>query len=432
MMFFQNALTRLKDDDNPRLNRVPFAIIWVASYALAWFVLFFASMIAQDMNNTSVIGDLLRWINRHAQWINGIGMGLTFGVMLSLVQTWLIRRRYGFVPKLWRITTIIGATLTGFSFPFANNYWDYNQLWLPLIVWFSLINVFQAGVMFRVNRQAWLLAVVGILAGFVAGGLYALPDSYNTEIWALLLGSIIQAVGTAIVMLRLMANPREGIVPKRETDEKSKTRLRDGLHPMTFIAFWASAHFAGWVMFAMCVVLWFMTIGETEFGYAIGTWVDNNAEWVVGLTFGAIVGSTSAIAQPWLMKQHSKVEVKHWLLVSTIGWAIAGIGFWLYVDSYDMGEVEKALSLLIWFATPTLFQTIPMWRVMRGGWIWAGTGIASAIIAFLIDAQSTWTYNDTFYAIMLGGLAQAIITGSTFILLQSQQRQDNSVEAVQV
>ena len=65
-------------------------------------------------------------------------------------------------------------------------------------------------------------------------------------------------------------------------------------------------------MFAMCVVLWFMTIGETEFGYAIGTWVDNNAEWVVGLTFGAIVGSTSAIAQPWLMKQHKGLKLKLW------------------------------------------------------------------------------------------------------------------------
>src|SRR5690606_19883843 len=194
---------------------------------------------------------IVRWVNNHAEWVTGVGMGLTFGLMLSLVQTWLIRRRYGFVPKFWRYTTIIGATLTGFSFPFATYYWDYDQLWIPLIIWFSLLNIFQAGVMFRVNRQAWLLALVGIVAGLVASGLYAIPDSYDTALWALLLGATIQAIGTAIIMLRLMANPREGIVPKRDTDEKSKARMRDGLHPMTFIGFWAAAHFAGWVMFAV-------------------------------------------------------------------------------------------------------------------------------------------------------------------------------------
>lgn len=421
-MIFQNALAHIKDDDNPRLHRVPFTIMWVVSYALAWFAISFASMIAYDMRDMAIIGDTLRWITNHAEWMNGIGLGLTFGLMLSLVQTWLIRRRYGFVPRLWRYATIIGATITGLSFPFATYYWDYNELWIPMIIWFSLLNIFQAGVMFRVNHQAWLLALVGIVAGLVAGTLQALPDFYDAEIWSLLLGATIQAVGTAIVMLRLMANPREGIVPKRDSDEKSKTPMRDGLHPMTFIALWAAAHFAGWVMFAIVVVVLMMTIGETEFGYEISNWLEFNAEWVIGLTFGAIVGITSAIAQPWLMKQHSKVEVKHWLVLSTIGWAIAGIGFWNYIEGYNFGTIEKALTLMVWFATPTFFQTIPMWRAMRGGWIWAGTGFASAIIALLLDTQLAWTYNDTFYAIMLGGLAQAIITGSTFILLQSQQR----------
>ncbi len=433
MMFFQNALARLKDDDNPRLHRVPFAIIWVASYALAWFVLFFASMIVQDMNNASVIGDFLRWINRHAQWINGIGMGFTFGLTLSLIQTWLIRRRYGFVPKFWRLATILGATLIGLIYPFFGSYyfyWEYEHMWFVLVIWFALLNVLQAFVIFPVNRQAWLFALVGIIAGVVAGGIELIEiDRYTGESLSILWGGLIQAVGTSIVMLRLMASPRKGIVPKRENDEKSKSRLRDGLHPITFIGLWTLAYISGWVMVLLVTGFLYMLFGETNFGYVITDWLETNALWTFGAFYGLVIGLTSSIAQLWLMKQYSNVEVKNWVVLSTIGWAIAGIGFWYYVESYNVINVEIAILLFIWGFTPTLFQTIPMWRVMRGGWIWAGTGIASAIIAFLIDAQSTWTYNDTFYAIMLGGLAQAIITGSTFILLQSQQ---NRVEHTSV
>lgn len=410
MTIFKNALARSKEDDNPRLHRIPFTLIWMASYGLAWFAMFFASMFLDDL------------FNQNQGLVSNLVMGLAFGVMLSLIQTWLIRRRYGFVPKFWRATTIIGAMIAGAMMPFFDYYSNSTEMWGSIFIWFSAINILQAVIMFRVNRQAWLLALVGIIAGGVAVGVGTLDYRYDGEIWGILLGSIIQAIGSGVIILRLMSNPREGIIPKRDSAEKSKTRLREGLHPMTFVGFWSMTYFTGWVTLFMFMFLWVMTLGQTAIGDTINDWLVDNTQWLGWMLFGGTIGLASAIAQPWLMKQHSKVEIRHWFIFSMIGWSLAGMGFFNYVDGYSMGDMEKFIYLLIWFATPTLFQTIPMWRAMRGGWIWALTGLATAIIAYLIDAQFAWTSNDTFYAIMLGGLAQAIITGSAFILLQSQQR----------
>lgn len=424
MTIFKNALARFKEDDNPRLHRIPFTLIWVASYGLAWFVMFFVSMLHDDMYNQTFTNGIANQMNQ-IRWFDSFGnlaLGLVFGVMLSLIQTWLIRRRYGFVPKFWRASTIIGAMIAGVMMPFFDYYSNSMQMWGAIFIWFSAINILQAFVLFRVNRQAWMLALVGIIAGVVASSMGFMQYQYDAEIWGVLLGTLIQAFGSAIIILRLMSNPREGIVPKRDSDEKAKTGLREGLHPMTFIGFWSMTYFTGWVMIFALMFLWYMTLGETVIGESINRWLENNAQLLFWMLFGGTLGLASAIAQPWLMKQHSKVEIRHWFIFSMMGWALAGMGFWTYVDGYSMEGIEKFAYLLIWFATPTLFQTIPMWRAMRGGWIWALTGLASAIIAYLIDAKFAWSYNDTFYAIMLGGLAYGIITGSAFILLQSQQR----------
>ncbi|GAB5492310.1 MAG: hypothetical protein Phog2KO_25250 [Phototrophicaceae bacterium] len=423
MTIFQNALARIKEDDNPRLHRVPFTLIWMASYALAWFSISFVSTLHADLNRQLRRTDTYNQIYE-AQWLDNLRyslLGLLFGIILVLIQTWLIRRRYGFVPKFWRATTIIGAIIAGSMIagsvmPFFNYYGMFmsEEVREGIFVWFTAISILQSVILFRVNRQAWLLALVGIIAGAVAFGIVS-TNFYDAEIWGILLGTVIQAIGSAVIILRLMSNPREGIVPKRDSNEKAKTGLREGLHPMTFIGFWSMTYFVGWViLFALSFML-DETVGNTTIGRDIDYWLSNNAQWLFWMRFGGAIGLTSAIAQPWLMKQHSKVEIPHWFIFTLIGWALAGMGFFNHADGYSTSEVEKFTNLLIWFATPTLFQTIPMWRAMRGGWIWALTWLASAIIAYLI-------VNDGFYAIMLRGLAQAIITGSAFILLQSQQR----------
>lgn len=411
MTIFQNALARIKEDDNPRLHRVPFTLIWMASYALAWFAMFFVSMIYDDLFNVALILDMaINHITRNYV-ISNLVIGLGFGITLSLIQTWLIRQRYGFVPRFWRATTIIGAMIVGTITPFFNYYDNSMRMWGAVFIWFSTINILQAVILFRVNRQSWILALIGIVAVIIGWIQY-----YDGEILGVLLGSLIQAFASGIITLHLMSNPREGIVPKRDSNEKAKTGLREGLHPMTFIGFWSATYFVAWLTIFIGTYLIWITFGQTSIGSELNVWTNENAGWLVGMIFGMIFGVTSAIMQGWLMKkQRIKVGALDWVAACMIGWSLAGIGFWKYTDGYSTSEVEKFTNLLIWFATPTLFQTIPMWRAMRGGWIWALTWLASAIIAYLI-------VNDGFYAIMLGGLAQAIITGSAFILLQSQQQ----------
>lgn len=426
---FKNLISRIQEDDNPRLHRIPFMVIWVAAYGLAWFSMFMSMMILSDMNNNSVI----RWLTHDGTWLMAIVAGTVFGGMLSLIQGWAIRRRYGFLPRFWRIVTIAGSAFAGFAvFGFLSNYGDINNAWGAGITWFAPMAILQAVVLFRVNRQSWLMAIAGILAGILAASIEAFQIvNYESLIWALLLGAGIQAFGTGIVMLRLMANPREGIVPKRESDEKSKSRLHDGLHPFSFISFWAAAYFMGWVTLFVSMALWFLTIGEIGIIQDAIRFLERNVEWVFGVTFGAIIGFVSALAQVWLMKQHSKTEVKHWIILSTIGWAIAGIGLFHYMDSYSLTVFERNLALVVWFMTPAIFQTIPMWSAMRGGWLWIGTGIVTAIVAVSIDSAFSWSDMAEFYTIMVGGVAQAIITGATFILLKSQEtRVEQETEVV--
>ncbi|MEO1289989.1 MAG: hypothetical protein AAFV93_19710, partial [Chloroflexota bacterium] len=114
----------------------------------------------------------------------------------------------------------------------------------------------------------------------------------------------------------------------------------------------------------------------------------------------------------------SKITIRHWIIFSVIGWAIGGALFWEYVSYYS----HDMLTLGAWFALPALLQTIPMWRAMRGGWLWVFTGVASAIVATVIHTQFDWTYSAELYTVIFGSVASAIISGATFVLLQAQQQ----------
>ena len=89
------------------------------------------------------------WVYTNARWLDGVLMGAGLGAFLALVQPWLMRWRYGFVPRFWRIATFIGASLGGalFSeFIYSNGYYDSNGFWTypnqiaPIGLWLSCFN----------------------------------------------------------------------------------------------------------------------------------------------------------------------------------------------------------------------------------------------------------------------------------------------------
>ena len=440
MTIFKIILSRITDLQS---HRIFFILAWIASYGLAWYSIWFAEVFFTRVYQ----------VNIDAPWIPNILIGLSFGLTLSLIQTWLIRRRYGFVPLLWRSITIFGATLAGLSFPMYSYLMGTNQQWISLFVWFSFLNSLQSVVLFRVNRRAWLFALVGIIAGVVASSISAIDplDVYWSlnEDWALIVGSVIQAIGTSIVIMYLMANPREGIVPKREPREpnelfKKLSQMR--LTPLRFVGLWTLPYFIAWALFSTAWTQ-IALFRQTGFGLPLFSrycWLyHHHSPWQVGLMIGLTIGITSAIIQTRLIKRYSKFKIYQWALVTIVGWVFAGIAFGYYGQSYgdsaNIISLRNVLLLTIWFTAPAFFQTLSIWLVIRHGWLWILTGIGSTIVGIIIDSQISLTPqrmngfalavmgdHSYFYVLILGGLAYGIITGSVFVLLQSQQRRTES------
>ena len=446
MTIFKTILSRITDLQS---HRIFFILAWIASYGLAWHTV---SVIELFFNYAH--HPISFWFRNNALWVRAVLIGFSFGLILSLVQTWLIRQRYGFVPLLWRSVTIFGATLAGLSFPFYNYLLGTHQQWLSFFIWFSFLNSVQAVVLFRVNRRAWLFALVGIIAGVVASSISAIDplDVYWSlnEDWALMVGSVIQAIGTSIVIMYLMANPRQGIVPKREPDELNQAPLT----PLRFIALWTLPYFIAWALFSI-VWVWnaLVTTPITGFAILIIIRIDwfHHSPWQVGLMIGLTIGITSAIIHTRLIKRFSKFKIYQWALVTIVGWIFAGIAFGYYGQSYiesdNIVSLKNILLLTIWFTAPAFFQTLSIWLVIRNGWLWILTGIGSTIVGIIIDSQVSWwtsrishEINDInyisspvvahdlsyFYVVVLGGLAYGVITGSVFVLLQSQQGRTES------
>ncbi|MGJ3240005.1 MAG: hypothetical protein ACFE0Q_14935 [Anaerolineae bacterium] len=418
---FKNWLTNLNHDDNPRLKRLPFLALWVAAYGLAWWTLFFVAMLGSD------------WVQgMYTQELAVISIGLCFGVVLAVMQGWLLRRRYGFIPRFWRGATVLGTVISAFMVvSMLDQSGSDDALRVAGMIWFSVPALMQAGVLMRVNRGAWLLGGLGIGIGLL-GILIDLSNFayYNTEIWAILVTAGMQAFGTGILTMRVMANPREGIVPKRDSDEKAKARMRQTLHPITFTALWVGAYFFGWVMLFVIMAGWMLVFDNLPIISSIGNWLDNNAEWVFGMIVGAILGAVSAWMQTWLIAQYRGLQVKGWLVWSTIGWALGGIGFYLYT-TYNYQQVfDTDLPLAGFFIAPAIFQMIPMMRARRAGWMWVLTGVVSYLVALTIEAQFVGTYNETFFAVMLGGAVYAILTATAFIVLSANAPANAQAETV--
>lgn len=87
MPIFKNILLRITDFPS---RRFLFILAWIVSYGLAWHILSVVEMYFNYARHPIPF-----WVRSNAPWIRGIIIGLSFGLTLSFIQTWLIRRRYG-------------------------------------------------------------------------------------------------------------------------------------------------------------------------------------------------------------------------------------------------------------------------------------------------------------------------------------------------
>jgi hypothetical protein len=413
-----------------RLHHKPFLLMWVVSFGVAWLGVFFGAFLIVDMfNRTEFLDPIFYWFERNS-WLYGVMIGAGFGAFLALVQAWLIRWRYGFIPRFWRHSTVIGAliagTLAGIS---MFSYYATNPMsrLTPISLWFISLTLVQSLALWPVVRRAWLFALAGLGAAgiaFVTG----LWDMYGIGIVSsLFFGSFAQAVFSGALFLYLMRDYRLEAVPKR--DEKSKGMQRRGLHPISFIGLWMLLHLFGWVALMSA---YFLLILSSMAIPPIMTFLNalGQVNWVLGVLLGITVGSMTAIGQPWLMQQQGGYRPRTWMPISVLAWAIGGLGLWNFMQIYNGQGFWHGAMLVAWFGLPTLFQSFVLRKDLRGAWLYALSGIVSGIVAYLVY-QEVANSSGQIYAVIFGAVVQAILTGVAFLtIIRQNQAETTPQEAV--
>ena len=415
---FRQLISAIQDDDNPHLHRVPFLLLWIMSYGLAWYAIYVYEMLWYVPR----LCEFLHWLKPSSlyTWREGLFVGLLFGLMLSFIQTWLIRERYGYVPRFWRLATIVGVIIAGLAYPRVGSNmggWHLDVFIKDFFLWFSILGAFQSIGMWRINRKAWLILVINSIAAGITVLFLVYPQQfYFSPRWALMMGTLVQSFGTGLIVLYLMAQPREGSIPKRENIEGRKSETYHRLATRPFICLWIGIYYLGLTVIYGLSEIWYFTLYRPPFEFYSITKNWSEWEWnAVGTVFSCILGIVIAIAQKWLMKKRSNLSIPHWHIFTIIGWTIAGLLFVKYIDYSPHTMLEQRLLMVGYFAIPTLFQAIPMNRVMRHGWIWAGTGVFTGIIVILMN----WSLHSIeLYGLVLGGFVLSLVTAFVFLRLQ--------------
>ena len=161
----RQLMSAIRTDDNPRLHRIPFVLLWMLSFVLAWY----AILIYEGLWYIKPLCDVV-YLVKYGDFPEGLFIGLLFGLVLAFVQTWLLRQRYGFVLKYWGLITIIGATIAGLGYPrVGTSVFTRPTLGDDFILWFSVLGFFQAVAMMPINRKGWLIFIVGIFCEYGYG-----------------------------------------------------------------------------------------------------------------------------------------------------------------------------------------------------------------------------------------------------------------------
>ncbi|MCC6614654.1 MAG: hypothetical protein IT320_14330 [Anaerolineae bacterium] len=428
----RQLVSTVTEDDHLRLHRIPFTLLWFGSYGLAWYVLYIYEMLWYDGN----FDPILSWL-KWPSWREELVVGLLFGLTLSFVQTWLIRLRYGYVPRLWRIATILGATIAGFGYPRVGmrtgeyllglNWMGVNHpprtdsLVNDFLIWFSVLGLFQAIVMLRINRKAWLIIIVGVLAGIIASVPLLSPRPlYGKPIWTLIMGTMVQASGTCLLLLHFMAHPRENVVPNNNEIKSNQVYT---ITVSTFILLWIGIYYLHLVLVTALSELWrFMVYYSPNVLYYGLDLSSRNGELYRCLFSFGIIGVITALGQQWLMKKHSNSSIPGWRKFTIVGWIFAGITWWGFRYVYPQPDLERAFMFGAHLAMPALFQAIPMNRAFRGGWMWAVVGVLAGVIVVFIRGAGQSNLSN-FYGVIVAGLILSFTTALVFLRLQSRSRE---------
>lgn len=382
---FQQFISLIQDDPNPRLHRLPFFILWIMSFAMGWYILF----LYEQGFFFGILGrsfcDFLRY-----QYIReGLFVGLIFGITLSITQTWLIRQRYGYVPKYWLILTILGSIIAGLGYPrianpMSGGYFE-NEL-VNYCYWFLVLGIFQTLSLWSTNRKAWLMILANLLAGLIFLIFSELHYQAHTT---LLSATIIQSFGTGLAILYIMEHPRKGIVPKRDS-----STLPTKFSLVSFVLLWFVIYcFSTIVILSLHEVWRSLGFHQPIIRNIIGQFP--NTKWYIHIINFSMIGLGVSIAQHWLIQKYTNREIKGWVLCTSIGWIIAGFIWWLFEYRGYFRDSRRVL-LICYSIAPILIQAIPLSRALHKGRLWASASIIISLLLLLMFQKEYLTYSDIF------------------------------------
>lgn len=419
----QHYLSIISQDDNPRLHRVPFLMLWVASYGLAWLLIYiYEHPLTQELCGFS---SWLRGGWQHTtQWREDLFIGLLVGLTLSIMQTWLLKQRYGYAPKYWRTATLIGAILGGFGYARIGGRMgpvDETRFIGDFFIWFITMNVFQAVVMFRTNRQAWWIGLIGIASAGIAAAIVSievLPPRYvEFRQLAVVIATTVQSIGTGLVILYAMANPRYGTVPKRDDSEKPKRHFNSGISPTAFVALWITVYFI-----AQSLILLIHSLYSKSWYWIITLDIHMVYHTYHPLILLPIFGIILAMSQQWVIKQLTGQTIRYWARVTVFAWFTVGVVVLLSPNTYNLRNIQSIVLSIACFTIPTLLQAFLMRRMIPCGSLWVVSGLVAGILTVFLFKMYSWNYVHYFanpMDMMVGGLVLSIVTALTFLWLMS-------------
>lgn len=165
------------------------------------------------------------------------------------------------------------------------------------------------------------------------------------------------------------------------------------------------------------LALW--TIGHALIWPFVNIFLENDLfydmpELLQVLFIFCVIGTLSALLQAVLMRSVFRLRVRNWVPLTALGW-LAGAAIAQWYTGFPGGSVEPQIPFAIAYAVPALLQAWLLRHKLRGSWLWAGSGIISALLFLLpIDQMN---YDAIFLALFLGSAGWGILSGSTLVWL---------------
>lgn len=204
---------------------------------------------------------------------------------------------------------------------------------------------------------------------------------------------------------------------------KAKKFQAPHLTSTAFMGLWIGGHVGAWVLAVLVNRI------LTMFGIYI------QSDFLLGLLMALGTGIPTAIVQVLLVERGLRRSMRGWLPISSFGWTLSGIAFyltWLNIplaqDLFNLtnGELLQRLLFLPFFLPVAIVQYAWLRRKVKQAWLWL---VAAASGALLFGLPNSWALVTNSYdtLVMLSLLATAIaallysgVTGAIMLHLQTQ------------